>query len=277
AASEVTTVPPETIRRLAREFGEAARIGSTIAIEGQELPYRPAAATYFGGAYGHDNAWLTSLAVDLLNQVVGASDVPGGLLGCDPLSYGHPQTGMPHWAPQADDDGLLLPNEPQGVVGGKPGESDQLHNWRGLGGWPITTCLTPLTAAVRDRSSSDYQPEVLINCGSNLLMGLPNPEVSFEAFKDCFVISFNLFSDETAEALADIVLPDACYLERLDPLPNWPGHDLPAGMGDWGYQIRQPAVEPLGERRHFCEVLLEVGQRVGFSDGMNGRANLLYG
>lgn len=87
-------------------------------------------------------------------------------------------------------------------------------------------------------------------------MGLPNPEVSFEAFKNCFVISFNLFSDETAEALADIVLPDACYLERLDPLPNWPGHDLSAGMGDWGYQIRQPAVEPLGERRHFCEVLL---------------------
>ncbi|UCH87306.1 MAG: molybdopterin-dependent oxidoreductase [Dehalococcoidia bacterium] len=263
AASEVTTVPPETIRRVAREFGEAARIGSTIVIEGQELPHRPAAAIYFGGAYGHDNAWLTSLAIELLNQVVGASDMPGGLLGCDPLSYGHPQTEMPRWAPQVDDDGLLLPNEP--------------HNWRGLGGWPVTTCLLPLTAAVRDRSSCDYQPEVLINCGSNLLMGLADPEVGFEAFKDCFVISFNLFSDETAEALADIVLPDACYLERLDPLPDWLGHGLSAGMGDWCYHIRQPAVEPLYERRHSCEVLLEIGQRVGFSDKMNASANLLYG
>jgi len=277
AASEVTTIPPETIRRVAREFGEAARIGSTIVIEGQELPHRPAAATYFGGAYGHDNAWLTSLAIELLNEVVGASDVPGGLLGCNSLSYGYPQTGMPRWTPQTDDDGLLLPDEPQETVGGKPVDSAQPHNWRGLGGWPITTCLLPLTAAARDRSSCDYQPEVLINCGSNLLMGPADPEVSFEAFKDCFVISFNLFSDETAEALADIVLPDACYLERLDPLPDWLGHALSAGTGDWCYHIRQPAVEPLYERRHFCEVLLEIGERVGFSDRMNAGANLLYG
>ncbi len=277
AASEVTTVPPETIRRVAREFGEAARIGSTIVIEGQELPHRPAAATYFGGACGHDNAWLTCLAIELLNEVVGASDVPGGLLGGNPLSYGHPQMEMPRWAPQADGDGLLLPSEPQEVMAGKPVQSAPLQNWGDSIGWPIITCLTPLTAAVRDSSACDYQPEVLINCGSNLLMGLANPEVSFEAFKNCFVISFNLFSDETAEALADIVLPDVCYLERLDPLPNWLGHGLSVGMGDWAYQIRQPAVEPLYERRHCCEVLLEIGQRVGFSDRMNVRANLLYG
>jgi len=277
AASEVTTIPPETIRRVAREFGEAARVGSTIAIEGQELPYRPAAAIYFGGADSHDNAWLTSLAIELLNEVVGSSDVPGGVLGCDPLSYGHPQTGMPRWAPEADADGLLLPNEPQGMIGAEPAESAPLHNWRDSIGWPISVCLTPLTAAVRDSSSSDYQPQVLINCGSNLLMGPANPEVSFEAFKNCFVISFNLFSDETAEALADIVLPDACYLERLDPLPNWLGHGLSAGMGDWAYQVCQPAVEPLYERRHFCEVLLEIGRGVGFSDRMNASANLLYG
>jgi len=277
AASEVTTIPPETIRRVAREFGEAARVGSTIVIEGQELPYRPAAATCFGGAYGHDSAWLTSLAIELLNQVVGSSDVPGGLLGCNALSYGHPQTGMPRWAPQADGDGLLLPSEPQRGAGGKPVEAVRLQDWRHGIGWPITTCLLPLTAAVRDSFSFGDQPEVLINCGSNLLMGPANPEVSFEAFKDCFVISFNLFSDETAEALADIVLPDACYLERLEPLPNWLGHGLSVGMGDWGYQICQPAAEPLYERRHFCEVLLEIGRRVGFSEGMNVRANLLYG
>jgi anaerobic selenocysteine-containing dehydrogenase len=269
AASEVTTIPPETIRRVAREFGEAARIGDTIIIEGQELPHRPAAATCFGGANGHDNAWLTSLAIELLNQVVGASDVPGGLLGCGALSYGHPQTETPRWEPQADGDGLVLPGEPV--------ESDQPHNWRGLGGWPITTCLTPLAAAVRDGSYFEYRPEVLVNCGSNLLMSEAGLEASFEAFKDCFVISFNLFSDETAEALADLVLPDACYLERLDPLPNWPGHGLSPGQGDWAYQIRQPAVEPQYERRYPCEVLLEIGQRVGLSEEMNVRANLLYG
>jgi molybdopterin-containing oxidoreductase family molybdopterin binding subunit len=44
AAAEATTIPVETIRRIAREFGEAARIGSTVTIDGHELPLRPAAA-----------------------------------------------------------------------------------------------------------------------------------------------------------------------------------------------------------------------------------------
>ncbi|MGQ9572087.1 MAG: molybdopterin-dependent oxidoreductase [Dehalococcoidia bacterium] len=265
AASEVTALPPETIRRLAREFGEAARIGSTIVIERQELPYRPVAATCLGGASGHDNAWLTSLAIELLNQVVGASDLPGGLLGCAPLSYGHPAGGgMPRWAPQTDG-GLLLPSESQAVT---DDQAAPLQPWRSSFGWPMTACLASLAA--------DCEPEVLINCGSNLLISLANPEVSFGAFKDCFVISFNLFSDETAEALADIVLPDACYLERLDPLPNWPGPGCSLAMDDWAYQLRQPVLAPLYERRHVCEVLLEIGERMGFCAEMNAGVNLLY-
>src|ERR1019366_9648428 len=52
-SSGITTIAPETIRRLAREFGEAARIGSTIVIDGEEFPYRPAAAIYFRGSQGH--------------------------------------------------------------------------------------------------------------------------------------------------------------------------------------------------------------------------------
>ena len=36
--SRITTVPAETIRRLAKEFGEAATIGATIDIKGETLP-----------------------------------------------------------------------------------------------------------------------------------------------------------------------------------------------------------------------------------------------
>ena len=283
AAAEVTTIPAETIRRITREFGEAARIGHTVSIDGHELPLRPAAAVYSKGTHGHDNAWPTSLAIGLLNEVVGAINVPGGLLGCNPVSFGHPQTGLPRWALAADRDGLLqcgafLYNEPDGPAPGWPPapQPPRLHNWRDFIGWPITTCMTPLTAS-DDRFVFDYRPEVLINYGSNLLMSVANPEVCFEAFKDCFVISFNLYSDETAEALADIVLPDASYLERLDPVPNLQRHHFPVGLGDWGYQLRQPAVPPLFQRRHFSEVLLEIGERMSFADAMNVMTNLLYG
>ena len=40
-AEEITTVPAKTIRRIAREFVENARIGSTIEIDGFTFPFRP--------------------------------------------------------------------------------------------------------------------------------------------------------------------------------------------------------------------------------------------
>ena len=250
AASEATTIPVETIRRIAREFGEAARIGGTVTIDGRELPLRPAAAVCGPGAYGHDNAWPTALAIGLLNQVVGASDVPGGLLGCSPVSFGYPETGLPRWATGADGDGLL-----QAEVG--------LESQ----GWPEF-----------DQSFAfDNRPQVLIDYGSNLLMSTAGPERCLEALKDCFVVSVGLYSDETAEALADIVLPDACYLEGLDPLPNLPQQQPAAGRGDWAYQLRQPAVPLMAQRRHFSEVLLEVGERLGIADAMKAGLNGMYG
>ena len=284
AAAEVTGIPAGTIRRLAREFGEAARIGSTIELGGKLLPHRPAAALYFKGAHGHDNAWPTSLAIELLNEVVGASNVPGGLLGTAPVCFGHPETGYPRWEPGADADGLLeagalLYSDPYGRAPGWPPTpaSAELPNLRDLIGWPITTCFTPAALNDRENFHFDHRPELLINYGSNLLMSVARPEVCFEAFRDCFVVSFNLYSDETAEALADIVLPDACYLERLDPLPNFTRHHHPVGLGDWGHTIRQPIVAPLGERRHFSEVMHELGRRLGLTAPINLLTNNLYG
>ena len=242
AAAEATTIPVETIRRIARQFGEAARIGSTVTIDGRELPLRPAAAVC-----GHDNASAAAQAIALLNEVVGASDVPGGLLSCGAISFGHPQTGLPSWAPAADGDGLLQASVlPYNESDGPPT------------GWPI---------------ASECRPEALIDYDSNLLMRAADPERCLETLNDCFVISVSLFSDETAEALADIVLPDTSYLEGLD----LPSRGSPPGLGDWACQLRQPAVAPLFQRRHFSDVLLEIGERLGVADAMNTRTNNLYG
>lgn len=284
AAAEATSIPAETIRRMAREFGEAARIGSTIEIDGHVLPHRPAAALYFKGAHGHDNAWPTSLAIELLNEVVGASNVPGGLLGTNPVCFGHPETGHPRWQPGPDADGLLeagalLYSDPYGRAPGWPPEPSgaDLPNLRDLIGWPITTCFTPAALNDRENFSFDHRPEMLINYGSNLLMSVARPEVCTEAFRDAFVVCVSLHSDETAEALADIVLPDACYLERLDPLPNFARHHHPVGLGEWGHTIRQPIVAPLHERRHFSEVMHEMGRRLGLTEPINLLTNMLYG
>jgi len=284
AAEEVTTVPAETIRRIAREFGEAASIGKTINIDGVELPLRPACSLYFKGAHGHDNAWPTSLAIELLNEIVGASNVPGGLLGTNPVCTGHPDTGFPRWAPSTDSNGLLEAgflgyNDPYGNAPGWPPAPEGVEhpNLRDFIAWPITSCFTPAALNDKENFSFDYKPEMLINYGSNLLMSAARPEVCAEAFKDTFVVSFNLFSEETAEALSDIMLPDTSYLERLDPLPNFTRHHHPVGLGDWGHAIRQPIVAPMYERRHFTEVMLELGHELGIGETMNLLTNAVYG
>ncbi|HEY8742822.1 MAG TPA: molybdopterin-binding protein, partial [Chloroflexota bacterium] len=107
-AERITSVPAATIRRIAREYGEAARIGSTIVLGGKTFPYRPVAVMYFKGAQGHRNALLSSLALELLTEVVGASNVPGGVLGMNSCSLGRPESGRPAWIPSADRDGLLI-------------------------------------------------------------------------------------------------------------------------------------------------------------------------
>lgn len=151
------------------------------------------------------------------------------------------------------------------------------YNLTDFNTWSLGTCMPPLTMRMADRFGFDYKPEVLLNYGSNLIMSVAQPEVSLEAFKDCFVISFNIFIDETAEALADIVLPDASFLERLYWMPNTHRHHFPVGMGDWGYGIRQPIVKPMYERRDFKEVIMELADRLGILSGMYSLLNMQYG
>jgi len=48
-ASQVSTVPAGTIHRIAKEFAQEAKIGSTVSIDGHEVPFRPVSAVLFRG------------------------------------------------------------------------------------------------------------------------------------------------------------------------------------------------------------------------------------
>lgn len=109
-ASQVSSVPAETIRRVATEFAEAARVGSTTTVQGTELPFRPASAVLFRGGEGHENSFQTCFAVSLLNSIVGTHDVPGGTLGWPARSLGYPKTGKFTFSPYKGLDGLLETN-----------------------------------------------------------------------------------------------------------------------------------------------------------------------
>jgi anaerobic selenocysteine-containing dehydrogenase len=264
-ASSITTVPAHTIRRLAREFAESARIGSTILIDGEELPLRPAAANWYRGAIAHKHAMLNGLAIQLLNVVVGAIDVPGGHLGSNPLS----ETPPLRWAPIASPDGLLIP---QGFARRRkppypPTRVTRPESLDLLGLAPVAPYgTTYFTEVLLDPQRFDlpYSPEMLVLSRCNPLMTCANPDVMAQAIKRFpFVAVFACEMSETA-LFADLLLPDAHYLERLDAFPNEPTEFMAAGEGEWYWMVRQPVVPPRGQARPWVEVLYELADRLGF-------------
>jgi molybdopterin-containing oxidoreductase family molybdopterin binding subunit len=107
-------------------------------------------------------------------------------------------------------------------------------------------------------------------------MSVGNKDVVADAFKDVFIISFDIFKNEMTD-FADLVLPDTCYLERLFPSPNYPFiFNHPGSMGNWSWPIRQPVVEPSGQRRDFLRVMYEIGCRLGLLGHINDAYNIHF-
>jgi len=278
----VTSVPAATVRRLAYEFATRARVGSTIELDGCRLPFRPVAAIYFRGAQGHKNSTWTCLAIELLNQIVGASDVPGGALGFNPVMHGHPDTGRPFYEPYAGPDGLMVVGTWVAIHKPYPPSDPKVGSLTMADAWPLTMMTGFLCARDQEQIwnafNIRYRPEMLINIGANPVLTVGNPETAIEALKKIpFVVSFDLFLTEFSD-LCDIVLPDASTYERLDAGPQWPPlHAHPAGPGLWGWAICQPLVEREGQRRDFQEVLLEWAYEVGFGDEYHALLNRYWG
>ena len=278
-AQTVCTVPAKNIRRLANEFATEARIGSTIMVEGVLLPYRPVAAIAFRGSQGHKNSLYNFFAVDLLNQLVGAADVVGGCLGFNPASKGFPETGRPHYVPKPDADGLMVTGMWMGHHNPYPPATPRMPKNLGLQDLFVMGQSSPYLSSIDQEAlwqkfEIPYRPEVLMNFGANLMMSIGNSETvakSLERYK--FIFSFDLFLTETSQ-FADIVLPDASYLQTTDSRSNFPFiFSLPGGMGEWCWPIRQPVVPLEGEQRRFTDVLLELADRVGMRADYNAAFN----
>jgi anaerobic selenocysteine-containing dehydrogenase len=54
-----------------------------------------------------------------------------------------------------------------------------------------------------------------------------------------FTVAFSLYLDESTE-FADIVLPDTCYLERLDARADWQSSLSP--VDEWSWHLRQDSL-----------------------------------
>ncbi len=271
-ASEITTVPAATISRLAKEFGMAARIGSTIIIDGKELPFRPAHVNWNRGIIAHKYSMHNGWAIQLLNTLVGAIDVPGGHIGVNAVG--------PDWTVGQGLEGMLVPSKKMLLYGGPyPARKIRQPETAELAELFAVTfhagTMVPSALLEPEKYRLPYHVEGIIHVQTNTVMTSASPKVMAEALaKVPFMVSFATLLEETVE-LADIVLPNAHWLERMDMFPNLLIEWMLAGKSEWYWMLRQPVVKPMGQARHWMEVLWELGDRLGMREEHNRVANAI--
>jgi anaerobic selenocysteine-containing dehydrogenase len=271
SAAKITTVPPAQIRHMAQEFGEAARIGSTVMIEGKSLPYRPVCSFCDSrGLSSHQFGMWACMNVHMLNIIVGALDVPGGCLSTNILGPGE------KFRVDESSDGLVVgPGEVRSYPARHP-QRPQTFNLRELfpTGRAMGTIMMGLTMVQRPELLP-YKPEVLMLNNFNMMMSGIEPPLLAEAVKKFqLVVHLGDKLTETAE-LADVVLPVLQHAERLD----FPVNSMRGWInGDhWYYTLRQPLVDTGSEAKHPVAIFIELAKRLGKLAPFTERFNLGLG
>jgi len=218
-ASSITEIPAETITRIAREFAAAA----------------PSALAHNGWRTSNFvNSFQTERAIAILNAIVG--------------NWGttmHPAGG-----------------EEGGALGKPPQPAYPRVSALRLDGVPWKYPFVPLKIGVfqqlRDSilEANPYRAHGWFVSRQNPVLSLPDRQRTLAAMASMdFIATVDIIMNDTAW-FSDVVLPEASYLERYDPL---------SVVGNRAY-IRQPVIEAQGEARSALWIYKQLGDRLGISD-----------
>ena len=257
--SKITSVPAETIQRIAREFAQNATIGSTVEINGRTLPLRPAAYNYYRGAQGHKTGSMTNHSFKLVNMLVGNIDTPGGHIGFTLNDFmedrGHIWEG----------DGGQIKTTPHQlhpeVPFAYPPNTSHLMDYFPLGVDPGH--LITQTYFEPEKWGMDFQPDTMLICHSNPLWNLNGPQDKyFEIMKKMrFIVAIDILLNEST-VWADVVLP------TLDNLERWNMVMIEPTMTE-GQCLTQPAIAPMWDCKSEEDIFNEISERVGILDAWN--------
>ncbi len=218
-AASITEIPADTIRRIAREFAAAGKYA--LAHNGWRTS-------------NFQNSFQTERAITILNALVGnwgvamfpAAGEGSGVLGAPP------QPGYPRISAQRLD--------------GVP--------WK----YPFVPLKIGVFQEMREAvlSGTPYQAHGWFIARQNPAMSLPDRGRTLQAFdKMDFITTIDIIMNDTSW-FSDVVLPEASYLERYDPLNI---------VGNKAF-IRQPVIEAQGDGKSAMWIYKELGTRLGLSD-----------
>ncbi len=126
------------------------------------------------------------------------------------------------------------------------------------GKFPVVPLKIGVFQELRDNivTGEPYQAHGWFISRQNPVMSLPDRTRTLQAFEKMdFIATVDIFLNDTAW-FSDVVLPEASYLERYDPV-------LP--VGDKVF-LRQPVIEPQGEAKSALWIYKQLGERLGLGD-----------
>ena len=216
----ITGLETKEIISLAREFAGAR---APIAICGK-------------GKGALNGSLYEFMAVQGLNALVGNINRPGGVLVHDPLKLSP--------LPDIELDDVAL-------EGLKKPRLDQAGSLR----YPFSnTLIGNLSEAITKGPQSPA--DTLLVFSANPAYNLPDGGSFRKALKKVpFIVSFSPFQDETSY-MADLILPDHTYLEKMDDIV-WP-----TGLQYPLYGLSSPVVEPIYNTRNTGDVIIQLAKRL---------------
>lgn len=219
----ITKLKPADIRRTAREMANAAP--ATIVHPGRHVTW-----------YGDDTQ--RSRAIAILNALLGSWGRRGGFYFKESIKvpkYPHPEYPHPKWG------------------------------WKELGkDYPLAQMgiTTEVIKATIPNQENPYPVKAWMVAGTNITKSIPNKKLLEEAIDslEFMVVMDTMPMDVTG--YADVVLPEATYLERSDGIRSSPNREP-------SIAVRLPAAPPRFESKPGWWVAKQIGERLGLSDYFN--------
>ncbi len=243
-------VSAETIRRISLEFGEKAKIGSTVVLDGLTLRYRPVALHTFRGLSAKEYGVQNSRMLLIVQMIVGSIDAVGGLiLHSVYKSPKYMQASPCEYPPQKVDLGesVFFP-----------------HATHNIAQQPALTLLDP------QKFGLEYQPTMQIVYATNRLFSTSDSSKQIEGYKKLFTVCIDIVMAEMAW-MADIVLPDLTYLE------SWHYASTRYTVSRKHYAIRQPIVNVYNIPYEGYSIIWELAKRLGIRDEYIAQLNSQWG
>jgi anaerobic selenocysteine-containing dehydrogenase len=297
-ASEITGIPADRIRRLAREMGTTAmqkafelpiRWTDSWGVQHDKVIGRPVAFHAMRGLAAHSNGFHTIRSLAVLMSVLGTIDRPGGFRHKAPYPRAIPPSSKGPNDPKQVQPNTPLPTPPLGWPAspddlfvhedGSPGRIDKGFSWE----YPLAVHGLMHSVVTNAWRGDPYRIDTLLifmaNMAWNSTMNtgevrkMLNDRDANGEYKIPFIVVCDAFQSEMT-AFADLVLPDTTYLERHDVMSIL---DRPISEFDGPTDsVRVPVVPPTGECKPFQEVLIELASRLKFPAFTNADGSRKY-